>query len=316
MVQKVIIDADPGIGDAVAIALALLDPEIDVVGITATAGQVSGEDATRNVQAIVKTLDPPKWPRLGSSNAETPYQNICLTRVSPEALNGPSGLGDCEFRFAELHHPHDSAKLMIELVRHEPNEITLLTLGPLTNVEVACERAPEFLELLKGLLSLGGSIQVGGDVTASAELNVYADPVAARSVLRSPATKTLVPLDISSRVVLTFEQFNRLTSGSTPIISFLKQLLPYSFRAHHEQLGLEGIRVHEVVALAAIARPRLFRSEPMMMDVETKGDLTRGMTVFDRRGVRHWQTNIDVLCEIDAQGVLDYLSHVMRTSSA
>ena len=314
MAQKLIIDADPGIGDAIAIALAIFDPEIDVVAVTATAGCVDGHDATRNVQAIVEQLDPPKWPRLGESDATASRigRGFGGAMIDPSALNGESGLGDWEFRVADLHNRHESARLMIDIVRTQPYEITLLTLGPLTNVDLACERAPDFLGLLKGLVCLGGSVDGGGDVSAVAEFNVHSNPPAARTVLRSPATKTLVPLDLSSRVVLTFEHFNRLPTDETPAGRFLGELLPFAFRAYHESLGLEGICLHEVVALASLSRPRLFQSEPMAIDVELSGELTRGMTVFDRRGVRQWQTNIDVLREVDTQGVLDYFTQTIH----
>lgn len=315
MSQKVIIDADPGIGDAVAIALALLDPNLDIVGVTATAGAVSGADATRNIQVIVEQLDPPKHPRLGSSSeiAAGGGESFGASVVRPVDLNGPRGLGDCDFSVAELHHRHESAKLMIDLVRTNPDEIMLLTLGPLTNLEIACERAPEFLELLNGLVCLGGSVAGGGDVTAAAEFNIQSNPEAARNVLRSPATKTLIPLDVSSQAVMTFEQFDRLPkSNNSPLAAFLEALLPFSFRAHHQHLGLEGIRLKEVVAVAYLSQPRLFDSEPMAIDVETAGRLTRGMTVFDRRGIQQWQTNIDVLCEVDVQGIIDYFSRIVR----
>lgn len=318
MSQKVIIDADPGIGDAAAIALAMFDPGVDVVAITATAGSVGGVEATRNAQAIVDFLDPPRWPRLGSSQSVSPKfdRHRADGAISQVDLNGPTGLGDCKLNVAELHHQHESAKLMIDIARSTPNEVTLLTLGPLTNVEIAMERAPEFLGLLKGLVCLGGAVRCGGDVTAAAEFNVFTNPEAARNVLRSPATKTLIPLDVSNRVVLTFEQFDRLsTAKASPLVEFLGQLLPFSFRAHHQHLGLEGIGLHAIVALAAISRPKLFESQPMVIDVETKGELTRGMTVFDRRGVHTWKTNIDVACEIDVQGVLDYFSLIVRKAA-
>ncbi|MEX0701072.1 MAG: nucleoside hydrolase [Planctomycetales bacterium] len=313
MAQKIIIDADPGIGDALALAVAMLDPELDLLGVTATAGTVSGPVAARNVQAIVEALDPPKWPRLGCSEAEQPDVdlNFGSAAFSPAALNGESGLGDFEFAVADLHHQRESAKVMIDLVRDNPHEVTLLTLGPLTNVHLACERAPEFLELLRSIVCLAGSVQAGGDVTAAAEFNVYADPVAARNVLRSRATKTLVPLDVSRKAVLTFEQSDRLPQGETRVGRLLQALLPYAFRAYHQHLGLEGIRLHELVALAAVARPRLFSTRAMDVDVEVRGELTRGMTVFDRRGIRNWQTNIEVAHDVDGQGVVDYLTSVL-----
>lgn len=318
MAQKVIIDTDPGIGDAVALAIALLDPDIDVVGVTATAGCVSGAAATRNVQAIIEHLDPAKWPRMGSSEgqvAATFGTDKGADSISLTDLNGPSGLGDWEFRVADLHHRHESAKLMVDIARTSPNEVTLLTLGPLTNLELACERAPDFLQMLKDVVVFGGSVAWGGDVTAAAEFNMFANPEAARFVLTYPATKTLVPLDISQRVVLTFEHFDRANPGDGSLTGqLLEQLLPFAFRAHHQFLGLEGVALNELVALASLSQPRLFESEAMAVDVETSGELTQGMTVFDRRGIPNWQTNIDVLSDVDAQGVLDYFTRVLRSA--
>ncbi len=319
MAHKVIIDTDPGIGDAIALAMALLDPEIDVLGVTATAGCVSGPAATRNVQAIIEHLDPAKWPRIGASEVKTAARSgtdVGAEPISLAALNGTSGLGDWEFRVADLHHRHESAKLMIDIARSEPNEVTLLTLGPLTNLELALERAPDFLQSLKEIVVFGGSVRRGGDVTAAAEFNMYANPEAARTVLCSPATKTLVPLDICQKVVLTFEQYGRVKPAEdSPVGQLLERLLPFAFRAHHQYLGLEGVALNELVALAALSQPRLFNSQAMAVDVETSGELTRGMTVFDRRGIPNWQTNIDVLTEVDAQGVLDYFSRILRSAA-
>lgn len=315
MAQKIVIDADPGIGDAVAIALAMFDPEIDVLGLTSTAGCVSCKDATRNTQAIVETLDPRKWPRLGECEVDVREASRRLVGhdvIDLPALNGPGGLGDLVFNVSDLHNRRESAKLMIDLVRAEPYEITLLTLGPLTNVEVATERDPDFLSQLKGLVCLGGSVAEGGDVTTAAEFNMYMNPQAARNVLRLPATKVLVPLDVTQRVALTYDQFDRLEAGGR-LVRFLSQLLPFAFRAHHEQLGLEGIRLAELAALCAVVRPRLFARETMAVDVETVGELTRGMTVFDRRGVQRWQNNIEVLTDVDVQGVLDYFNAIVRS---
>lgn len=315
MPQKLIIDADPGIGDAVAIAIALFDPDVDVLAVTAAAGAVKGADATRNVQAIVEMLDPRKWPRLGSSSARAADSSIDYraTAVSTAELNGETGLGDCELQVAEMHNQHESAKLMVDLVKHDPNEIALITLGPLTNIELACDLDPEFLSNLRGLYSLGGSIEFGGDVTAVAELNIYADPEAARKVLRSPATKTLIPLDVSRKPILSFDQYQRLFDQcDSPLKEFLAQLLPFSLRAHRRHLGLEGTPLDALTALCAAVHPRLFETTSMAMDIETSGELTRGMTVFDRRGTQQWQTNIDVAIDVDAQGVLDYLARIVR----
>jgi inosine-uridine nucleoside N-ribohydrolase len=309
-VKKLIIDLDPGVGDAAATALALADPELDVLALTATAGGVSGTIATRNIQAVVMQIDPQKWPRIGAARGPALVTGadraLCGSLI--ETLNGPTGLGDLEVVVPELHHRHESSKVLIDLVREYPHQVTLLTLGPLTNLVAAWERAPDFLESLAGLVCLGGSVAVGGDLTAAAETNLYLDPPAARMVLGSPEAKTLVPLDVANKWTLTLEQFTRISSGEAPAAKFLRKLLPFSFRAHHQYLGMEAIRLREVVALAAVARPALFRLQPLPVDVEVQGELTRGMSVVDRRPHVKVVPRTSVALEVDVQGVLDYVT--------
>jgi inosine-uridine nucleoside N-ribohydrolase len=319
MPQKLIIDADPGIGDTLAIVVALLDPNVDLLALTAVEGCVSASQAGRNLHAIVETLDPPKWPRIGvGAEKRIPTAE---TFAVPEwqqlqrSLNGTQGLGEWRPMAAELHHPKDAVKLMIELSRQYPNEIVLLTLGPLTNIELACDMDAEFLSRLAGIVSMGGAVSAPGDVTPVAEFNVHTDPEAARVVLKFPATKTLVPLDASHRAILTFEQYDRLVlSEASPSGRLLQQLLPFALRAHHQHLGIEGIRLPEVTALAAIARPLQFQRTTMAVDIEVDGELTRGMTVFDRRSNVLWRNNIDVVSDVDPQGVLDYLTEMLTTA--
>jgi len=312
--RKLIIDVDPGIGDALAVLMALLDPELEVLALTAVAGCVTGPVAARNLQGILAQVDADRWPRVGQASSEEPP----LERVVPpsftslEFLNGPTGLGDCEPEVAELHHLRDSAKILIETVRAFPHQVTLLTLGPLQNVAAASERDPQFLSLLEGLVCLAGSVGAGGDVTASAEFNVFEAPEAARKILSSPDLKTIVPLDVTNQVVLTYESFTRLLSDSIHCGSFLRKLLPYSFRAHHEFLGIEGICLREITALAVITQPQLFRMERMAVDVELTGDLTRGETLFDRRRFFQSPSNASVAVEVDVQGVLDYFTRIFK----
>lgn len=310
--RKLIIDVDPGIGDALAIVLALLDPDIDLLAVTAVAGCVSAKDSTRNLHGILAQIDPAKLPRLGSAIDSPGHEHPVSAVDLLSRLNGPTGLGDCELPIAELHRAHESPKVLTDLVKQYPNSVTLLTLGPLTNVAAAMERMPEFMQMLGGLFCLGGAINVGGDATPVAEHNVFRDPEAARRVLRSPATKTLVPLDVTDQVELTIDQFERsLGAADSKSTGLLKELLPYAFKAYHHCLGMEGLWPREIVALAAITRPELFHGQPMAIDVETEGHLTWGMTVSDRRRFSRTQPNIDVLLEVDSQGVLDYLREIL-----
>ena len=320
MPRKVIIDADPGIGDALAIALALLDPEIDLIGVTAVAGCVTGPVATQNLLSIVEAVDPPKWPRFGASTAGRPRftvnDDLLEGFFDPLRLNGDYGLGKSEVQFAQLANQRDSARMMIDLVRNNPHQVTLLTLGPLTNVATASELAPDFLSNLQQLVCLGGSIGAGGDVTAAAEFNVFCNPMAATLMLNAPVTKTLIPLDVSSQPVLSFDLFNRIRQTVQPGLNwFFDELIPFTLRAHHEQLGLEGWPLREVAALAFLTQPRHFGSSPMSVGIEQSGTLTRGVTVIDQRRIPRWQTNCEVVESVDAQGVLDYFGQLARRSA-
>ncbi|NQV27184.1 MAG: nucleoside hydrolase [Rhodopirellula sp.] len=319
MSRKLIIDADPGIGDAFAIALAAVDPHFDLIGVTAASGCVSGMVATQNILTVMESVDPDKHPRLGASTAPRPVFSLAGVHppgfLDPLRLNGNYGLGTAEIPMAQLHNQRESAKLMIDLVKNNPHEVTLLTLGPLSNVAVACELAPDFLDSLQRLVCLGGSVGVGGDVTAAAEFNIFSDPMSADLVLQSAATRTLVPLDVSNRTVLTFDQFDRLKQDRKYALRwFFDDLIPFALRVHHEELGLEGLPLREVTALAAIAEPRHFTSKTMSLAIELQGSLTRGVTVFDQRGIERWQNNIDVIDSVDTHGVLDYLSQVVRNA--
>jgi inosine-uridine nucleoside N-ribohydrolase len=307
-----IIDLDPGIGDAVAALLAMLDPQVDLLALTATAGRVSGKIATRNLHAIVAQVDPPKWPRIGSADGPPPAPIPASFGQQVGALDGPTGLGDLEIVAPELHHQHESSKVMIDIARSNPGQVTLVTLGPLTNVAAACERVPDFLSMLAGMFCLGGSISAGGDITASAETNMYLDAEAARTVLASGEAKTLIPLDTTNAVIVTYEQIDQVSVGTSRAVTLLKQLLPYYFRAHHQFLGMEGIRLREVVALTAVMRPELFRWQSLPVDVEVRGELTRGETVFDRRRQPSEKSNAAVALEVDTQGVVDYMTQLLR----
>lgn len=319
MPQKLIIDADPGIGDALAIAVALADPELDVIALTAVGGAVPALQASRNLQAVVEALDPPKWPRIGHAEGAQHLVEAEATEPSPEwlerqrLLHGQDGLGDIAVAAADLHHPRDAAKLMTELAREFPDEITLLTLGPLSNVAMAMDRDVNFLTSLRGLVCLAGSVTGEGDVTPTAEFNVFHHPEAARVVLKTSIMKSIIPAEISRKVMLTFDQFDRLElSESTRCGTLLRQLIPFSLRAHRQHLGVEGVWVPELVALAAISQPRLFKRSTLAVDVETEGRLTRGMTVFDRRQQRAWHNNVEAVTDVDAQGVLDYFTQIVR----
>ncbi len=309
---KLIIDADPGIGDAIALIIAAIDPEIDLLAVTACAGVVSGEQANRNLQTIINRLDLVKHPRIGFSEESSGRAIPAIREVATTILHGESGLGDCPVTAAPRATPKQSTKVLTETVRSHPGEITLLTLGPLTNLKSAADSSPGFLQELGNLICLGGSINSGGNITAAAEGNFYADAQAAANLIESSAHKILVPLDVSSQLFLNYSELDRLPrSDRSPITRLLDQLLPYSLRASRRYLGQEGVPLHEIAALCAVSRPQIFSRRLMSMEVETEGKLTKGMTIFDQRNLRNQDSNIEVVTDIDTRAAIDYFTGVL-----
>ncbi len=299
MTRKVILDVDPGIDDAVAICLALFDPRLEVVAITATGGNVSPQQATVNVQTIVEQLDPPRWPRLGAAPLDNPLP------ADNRQMHGSDGLGNANFPVASLHNMHPAEKVICDEVRAAPNEVTIICLGPLTNISRAMHRDPDLLSLLGGLIICGGAVGVSGNVTAAAEFNVFCDPLAARWLFRAPLTKTLVPLDCSRQYSMTLDQFDQLPPETTRAGKFLRQILPCSFRSYRQNRGMESIYLSDVVTLVAATDPELFELEGMAGDVEIDGEITTGATVFDRRQEREWRNNMDVAMTMQKTDVRD-----------
>jgi inosine-uridine nucleoside N-ribohydrolase len=298
MASKVIIDCDPGIDDACALILALLDKRVDVVAVTAVAGNVSAERSSLNVQTIIEQLDPPRLPRIGVAQMadEAP-----ATDSTP--FHGKYGLGDAEYPTTSPHHRHPSDKLICDEVRAAPHEVTLLCLGPLTNVARALQRDPELESLIQEIVVVGGAVACGGDVTPAAEFNIYYDSVAARSVFRSNAHKRLIPLDVTNRVSMTYGMLDELPKATTRVGGLLRKMLPFTFRAHRQLRGEESVKLPGLVGLLALLHPELFESQEMAGDVELRGDLTKGETVFDRRAKRIWRDNLSVAMQVDTRAI-------------
>ena len=300
MPRKVILDMDPGIDDAIALCIALFEPSVELVAVTAVGGNVSPNQATRNVQAIIAELDPPRMPRIGAASEP----EMGLPVESRHQLYGPDGLGGVEFRVAELHHARPSDKVLCDEIRASPEAVTVVALGPLTNIARAMQLYPELPSALGGLVMAGGTVSGPGNITPAAEFNMYCDAPSAQTVFRSPMTKTLVPLDVTNRVVLNYDLFNQLPDESTKVGHFLRQLLPPIFRGYRQEFGLEGIHVHDSVTLLSVIHPELFTTQGMAGDVETMGELTTGATVFDRRRIPAARHNMDVVVDMDVTEVI------------
>lgn len=313
MPRKVIVDLDPGIDDALALCMLLFDPDWDVVAVTAVGGNVPPHVATRNAQALIAYLDPPRIPRIGAATA--PERGL---PVDGRFANSVDDLRDASLTVAELRTPHPSEKLLTDEVRAAPHAVTVLALGPLTNIARAIQRDPDFPVLVHRLIIAGGAIQVPGNITPAAEFNIYCDPHAAKIVFASKAAKTLVPLDVTNRVNFSLSFLNELPPETNKIGALLRKILPAKFRAYRQHLGLETIHLHDSLTYLAACRPDLFRYEELAGDVETVGEITRGATIFDRRPVPAWQENrLEVAVGIDAAAIrLELLKRLNAAAQA
>jgi len=297
MSRKVIIDCDPGIDDLVALCLALFEPKLEVVAVTATAGNVAAEQSSLNVQAIIERLDPPRLPRIGVASVEH------LAAYEARRHHGIDGLGGADLPVSQLHHPHPSEKVICDAVHANPDEVTIIALGPLTNIARAFQRDPDLATKVDRVLMMGGCQPGQGNVTAAAEFNIYCDPESAQTVFRSPTTKRLIPLDVTRKVVFNLDLLEQLPSASTPVGALLRKVMPHAFRTHRQQLAMEGIMLSDAVTIMAVIDSNLFTMEDRVADVEVTGDLTIGATIFDQRPNTKNLPNMEVAVDVDAAKV-------------
>jgi inosine-uridine nucleoside N-ribohydrolase len=307
MAHKVVLVTDPGLDGAFAVAVALLDPDLDVLGLGASAGNVPADQATRNVQTLVEQMDPPRWPRLG---AALPVEYD----FDATNLHGANGLGGVDFPCARLHHPHPSDKLVSDLVRQHPKEVTLLVLGPATVLARALDRDPDLAGLLRRVVMLGGTWHEPGDAGPVSEFHFACDPASARQVLRSGVPVTLVPLDVTRKIVFSPGELLRLPAADSRAAAFLRRILPPGISATAGLYGTEGFYPQDVLGVVAVARPEALTTRAAYVDVETRGELTRGMCVVDSRWGTKAKPNVDLATAVDSGAVRKYVAATLGQS--
>ncbi len=295
MARKIIIDCDMGTDDAVALCMLLFAPSVEVLAITATEGVVTADQSNNNLQAILAELDPARYPRLGMAS---PCENA--PPVNTSYLYGGDGLGNRGMEVSRLQNSSDSEKLIIDCVRAHPDEVSVVCLGPLTNLAKAFRRDPALPTMVDRVVMTGGSFDGIGNIQPMAEFNFYFDPQSAREVFRSRTTKTLVPLDITRQVTFGLEILDKLRED-TNVGFFFRQILSFAFRSYRQQLGQENINLNDAVGALGVLNPDIFAFEEFHGDVECKGELTRGVTVFDRRSAADNRPNMEVARKIDTQ---------------
>lgn len=294
MPKRLIIDCDPGIDDAVAVMVAMFDPRLEVLALTTTAGAVDAARTTRNALSLVETVDPPRHPRIGAGcdPEDAPVSDFAI-------LYGQEGLGAWMPETIERQHLIASDKLMAEEIRSYENDVTLLCVGPLTNVGRMLARDPNLATTIKRVIIVGGALDGPGDVTAAAEFNMHFDPKAADQVFRSATTKILIPNRVSHELNFSLELLELITDEEHPVAKVLSAMLPHYFRTSRQHLGREAMVLPAVVGYLMVVEPQLFTTTEETVAVETTGTLTRGALIADRRSHTGKQPNMEVADSID-----------------
>jgi len=279
--HRFIIDTDGGTDDAAAIIMALRHPEVQVEAITTVAGNVSVEQATRNALYVAELCggEVPVYQGMGRPILRQPS--------GAQGVHGQDGLGDLGLGPPKgkprLEHAVDA---LIRRVMATPGEITLVTLGPLTNVALALLRKPDLASAVKGVVMMGGAVNALGNVTPSAEFNVWADPEAAKLLLHSGAAVTLIGWELVwGEMLLNAEEMDRLRASGSTYATFVVDCAHRAVALFDQLLGTPTLPLPDAIAMAVAIDRSVCRIEKLYVAVETTSELTRGETVVDRWGV-------------------------------
>jgi inosine-uridine nucleoside N-ribohydrolase len=276
--QRVIIDTDPGVDDAMAILLALNSPELKVEALTVVPGNVEAAQGRENALKLVSLAG--RCDVLVAGGAQHPLNQKLITAQYWHGKNGLAGVDlpapTCkpDARFAP--------DLIIEMVHKYPHEITLIPVGPLTNIALAVSKDPGIASLVKDIVIMGGSI-TGGNVDGAAEANIYNDPEAAQIVFNAGWTVTMIGSDVGERTLITRKDVTELQANHQPESDFVAKLADF-YLTRSEKSGYQGAAMYDPLAVATVIDPTLVTLKSMHVDVETKGEFTRGETVANRMG--------------------------------
>ena len=275
----VIFDTDPGVDDALALMLALASPEVEVLGVCSVNGNVSIDICTRNALGILALLDRSDIPVYRGADQPLVREPVYATDV-----HGIEGMGAVVLPASRVTAKENASAFLVAQLTHRPNEVTVIAVGPLTNLALAEKISPGVLKKARRIIAMGGAIVAPGNASATAEFNFFADPHAAQDVIRSGANLTLVPLDATHQVGLTETVIRQKieplgTSMSKFVVDAVANVLAFG-----ERMGRDAVvYMHDPLAVGVAIAPSLFDFLQFNLDVETMGELTMGQLVSDRR---------------------------------
>ena len=303
--RRIIIDTDPGQDDAVAILLALASPELDVLGITAVAGNVPLALTQKNARMICELAG-----RTDVKVYAGAIRPLVRRLVTAEHVHGRTGLDGPALPepAMPLQEKHAVDFIVETLLAEEPGTVTLCPLGPLTNIAAALDRAPEIAARIREIVLMGGGFFEGGNVTPAAEFNIYVDPHAAEIVFTSGVPIVMMPLDVTHKALTTAKRVAAFRALGTRVGIATAEMLEFFERFDEEKYGSDGGPLHDPCVIAYLVRPDLFGGRQCNVAVETASEITMGMTVIDWWGVTDRPKNAMVMHDIDSDGFFDLLT--------
>ncbi|MCB8882816.1 nucleoside hydrolase [Acidisoma cellulosilytica] len=307
MTRRVIFDTDPGQDDAIAILLALASPaEIKVEAIVAVAGNVPLSLTSKNARKICELAGRPDIPVYAGCAGPMAARPL----VTAEHVHGATGLNgpDLPEPSMPLQAQH-GVDFLVDYLRAEPAcEITLCVLGPLTNIAMALIKAPDIKPRIREIVLMGGAYFEVGNITPTAEFNIYVDPDAAAIVLGSGVPVVMLPLDVTHRVLTTPARLAAIRALTTKSAAAAAAMLDFSEKFDLEKYGSDGAPLHDPCVTAYLIKPALFQGRHINVEIETSSPLTIGMTVADYWGVTDRHPNALYMRDVDAQGFYDLLT--------
>jgi len=317
--KKVIIDTDPGTDDALAILLALNSPELDVRALTVVPGNVTAQQGLENALKLASLTNRCDIPVAGGAQHPL-FQKL----ITAELWHGANGLANVELPASKCKaDPRFGPDLIIQMIHESPHEITLVPVGPLTNIALALLKDPSIVPLVKEVVIMGGSIS-GGNVNAAAEANIYNDPEAAQIVLQAGWRLTMVGLDVGDKTLYDQSHLDQLSKTHGPENDFAVQVLTFLLGQEAKYGAGGGSPMYDPLAVGTAIDPSIVSTQAMHVDVESRGEFTRGETVANRRnsvernvlhgdhyvieGIDHVNPNVQVCTGVNADKFLQLLN--------
>lgn len=304
--RKIIIDTDPGQDDAVAILLALASPdEIDLLGITTVAGNVPLSLTSKNARIVCELAEATDVPVY--SGCPEPLKRPLVTA---EHVHGKTGLDGPELPEPQMPlTPGHAVDFIIDTLRKEaPGTVTLCPLGPLTNIATAFQKAPDIVSRVQEIVLMGGAYFEVGNITPAAEFNIYVDPEAADIVFKSGIPLVVIPLDVTHRALVTKPRNDAFRALGSKVGIAVAEMTDFFERFDKAKYGSDGAPLHDPCVTAYLIQPELFSGRKINVEIETKSELTMGMTVADWWGVTDRTPNALFIGDIDADGFFNLLT--------